>query len=222
MSKSENKSKKTITDLAGKPLRGDRQHNLDRLVGLVAQTITDEGQDYRGHMWAVRPQDDWAAMLGATVRTVGRLIKLPPIVTCDAQAEGRRVILLRIGQPNDSTAPAEVTDDARKHIVNTMAKIFRTKTGHAVAGKGYGCLNGLHDALPAGKQIAIFKTVLNDWPAFKAGVAIEVEKLIAEGNEKAHHRRHDYPSPSIILRFHKVAEEMHLMALQESGAAPLG
>lgn len=192
-------------------MRKDRKEKHERLCKLIEDDIqADPSQEFEGHRWAVRPQAEWCGLLGVSDRTLRDLTKIAPIQTATTLVEGRKTVLLRVGQPG------QMSD---RHLANIMAAIFTEKTGRRPQPRDWGRLRGLAQAWPEGAQIDIFRTVMSDWEAFKAGVAIEVDLLAAEGHEAMHHR-HDFPSIAVMLRFHPIGLEQHIMKLQWEGKKP--
>lgn len=191
-------------------MRKDRRQRHEKLCTLIEDTIALHPQEFEGETWAVRPQADWCELLGVSDRTLRDLTKIPPICTTTTHVEGRKAVLLRLG------TPAPRTD---RHIANVMANVFAEKTGRRPAARYYGMLRGLAQVWPEDAQLAIFKCVLGDWQMFKAGVQLEVDKMIADG-EGGEHRYHEFPSIAVILRFHHVALDMYIMHLQWEGKTP--
>lgn len=196
-------------------MRADKLERHKRLCELIEQTIVEavaqgEECEFEGHHWAIRPQPEWAAMLGVSVDTITDLIKEPPIRRTYTQVDGKRAALLRVGEPAPLTA---------REVANIMKARFRKATGQEPEPKCWGMLKGLASKWPEGAQVDIFQTVLDEWPAFKARVAMAVNEMLANG-EDAHHAWHDFPSISVMLRFHELAVELHILKLQETGKKP--
>ena len=197
-----------------KPLRRDKSERHQRLRKLILQTIDGSLSggmtfEFEGCVWAVRPEPEWAKLLGVkSADTISDLIKLPPIQKDYTQVDGKKALLLRVGPPGVPTP---------RKIANFMRGAFRTKTGRYPKKEEFPLLKVLAEEWPDGLQVEIFKATLDDWVAFKAGVAIEIEKMKAQG-EKAYHRHHGYPSPSVICKFRYVALELYVMRLQEDAA----
>ncbi|MBN8630724.1 MAG: hypothetical protein J0L76_07705 [Rhodobacterales bacterium] len=193
-----------------KELRKDKQLRHQKLCQLIAADIAEQPQEFEGYTWAVRSQPDWSSLLGVDERTVRNLIKMPPICTTTTQVEGKKTVLLRLGEPGAKSD---------RHVANIMAKVFTDKTGRKPSPRDFGMLKGLAQFWPDGVQAEIFRLVLNDWKGFKALVAIVVDDLIAEG-KNAFHRRHDFPSIAVIRAFHSMALEMYVMHLQANQLPP--
>lgn len=191
-------------------MRKDKQERHEKLCALIEETIAEHPQEFEGHTWAIRPQADWCELVGVSDRTLRDLTKIPPICTTTTHVEGRKAVLLRLGTPGAKTD---------RHIANIMANVFAEKTGRRPAARDYGMLRGLAQTWPEDAQLAVFKCVLNDWPMFMAGVQLEVDRMIADG-EEAQHRRYDFPSVAVMLRFHHVALDMYIMHLQDTGKTP--
>ena len=176
------------TPKGAKPIRQDKSERHKRLRKLILQTIdgTLSGGmafEFEGFVWAVRPEPEWAKLLGVkSADTISDLIKIPPIQKDYTQVDGTKALLLRVGPPGVPTP---------RKIANFMRGAFRAKTGRYPKKEVFPLLKVLAEEWPDGLQVEIFKTALNDWVAFKAGVAIEIEKMKAQG-EKAFHRHHDY------------------------------
>jgi|GEM_PF-4706993 len=210
-------SKLKVADPAAKgakPIRQDKSERHKRLRNLILQTIDGSlsggmAFEFEGFVWAVRPEPEWAKLLDVkSVDTISDLIKIPPIQKDYTQVDSKKALLLRVGPPGVPTP---------RKIANFMRGAFRTKTGRYPKKEEFPLLKVLAEEWPDGLQVEIFKAVLSDWVAFKAGVAIEIEKMKAQG-EKAYHRHHDYPSVSVICKFRHVALELYIMGLQENVA----
>jgi hypothetical protein len=196
-------------------MRLDKKTRHERLCILVKETISEilaSGNecDFEGFQWAVRPLADWAELLDVSVDTVTDLIKIPPIQRTYTQVEGKRAVLLRVGDPGP------LTD---REIANFMKKRFRAATGRNPTPKHWAMLKGLASKWPDGAQVQIFQTVLEEWPTFIAGVKFEIDEMIESG-APAQHAWHKYPSISVMLRFHKIAIDLYIMKLQATGAKP--
>lgn len=155
-------------------------------------------------MWAAKPQRDWCHQLNFSVSTLNRLIKLPPVVRETRMIDGVKVTLLRIGKPGPET-PYQI---ARK-----MACIWRKHfDGRTTTEREFGCLMGLAEDWPKGKQVEIFKTIMGNWGGFMAGV-----KLSTYGTDAMEKDRfYRLPSISVMRRFHAVGVEQYLIE-QQSG-----
>ena len=196
-------------------MRADKLARHGRLCELIEQTIAEaieqgEECEFEGYHWAIRPQADWAGLLGVSVDTVTDLIKEPPIRRTYTQVDGKKAVLLRVGDESALTI---------RELANIMKARFRKGTGQEPSTKGWAMLKGLASNWPEGAQIDIFQTVLDEWPAFKARVAMKINDML-ENDELAQHAWHKYPSISVILRFHELAVELYIMKLQEKGKKP--
>jgi hypothetical protein len=188
-------------------VRSDKKANLEALQALVAKIIEEQPVERDGFVWAALPQAEWAKRLGLADRTVRRLVKEPPLTHMVVQdGKGVKTTLIREGQPATKTA---------KHLANIMSQIFKEKTGGVVSRNAYGCLiKGLAVDWPDGLQVEIFKSVLDDWPAFMVGVDQAIVEL---GGTKRYYK---HPTIRLIRRFHAVALDHYLMQVQASGKAP--
>ena len=123
-----------------------------RLEALVRQTIEEQGQDFEGKTWAIRPRQDWAEMADVSTKTVTRVFKRPPFDTLQKLVEGRQAALVRIGKP-DPNQPTR--------LVKKMVLIFEAQTGKRVSGDPYGCLHGLVQDFRWGWQVEIFRYAIS-------------------------------------------------------------
>ncbi|MDZ4089132.1 MAG: hypothetical protein U1E69_20260 [Tabrizicola sp.] len=191
-------------------MRSDKLKRHERLCELVAKDLKQHPQEYEGYAWAIRSQSEWCGLLDVSDRTLRDLIKEPPIRTMTTHVEGRKAVLLRLGEPDTRTD---------RHLANIMANIFEDKAGRRPKPRDYGILRGLAQHWPEGAQLDIFRFLLKDWPLFRVGVSLEVDRMIHEG-EGGYHWKLDYPVISVMLRFHRVALEAYVMHLQENGLTP--
>lgn len=197
----------------GTALRKDKRERHEKLCKLITESIETDGQEFDGHVWAVRYQEDWADMLGVNVRTLRRLIKAPPIQSTVTSVEGVRATLLRLGEPGPPTP---------RTIAQTMARAFRTKTGQRVNPGQFGMLVGLAKEWPDGHQLAIFKYIISNegWEWFMVGVGLEIALLKAEGHADLKKMFFKYPHIPTLRRFEGVAYETWKMHLQGLGKWP--
>lgn len=179
-----------------------KQTTIDALRALVAARIVEAPYQYGGHAWAACPLQWYCDKLGISLATLKRMTGAPPFVRQRVKAGGKIVSLLRDGEP----AP-----QSKKHSQNKLASIWRKKTGRSPGGKAYGHMAGLLDHWGIDHAEAILKMVLDNWPAFMAGVKTEVAMLGDEGYD----RYFQFPSSSVLLRFHHVGWEMYMMQKQE-------
>lgn len=191
-------------------MRQDKQERFNRLVAVIEKIVEEEPNEFEGQVWAILPEPAWANLADISLPTLKRYIKLPPIQRTWTHVEGVKAVLLRVGE----SAPL-----SPRELANLMKSIFRKKLDFDVPQAQYGMLKGLAEKWPEGHQLEIFKLVVSEWSAFKAGVAIEVEKLIDAG-QPGKFTRHDYPSVPVMLRFQSVAVEMYMMDLQQRGIMP--
>lgn len=191
-------------------VRKDKQERFDRLVAVIEQQVQNEPVEFEDQVWANAPEPMWADLADISLATLKRYIKLPPIRRTWTHIDGAKVVLLRVGEP----APLKP-----REIANLMKSIFHKILKFEVQQTNYGILKGLAQKWPQGHQLEIFKLVLNNWPAFKAGVAIEIGMLIDAGRP-GKFTWHEFPSVSVMLRFQSVAVELYIMDLQEKGIFP--
>ncbi|UWQ52738.1 hypothetical protein [Leisingera caerulea] len=192
--------------------RKDRSQKLERLCEHINEIIALEGQEFDGHIWAILPQKEWAAMLGVDERTIRRLIKMPPIQTTTTQVEGVKATLLRVGKPGKPTP---------RTTAQAMAGIFRKRTEQSVNPNQFGCLVGLAEAWPDRHELEIFKYVTSPegWEWFMTGLGLEIA---VEQSEGKHTRKMFFKHPHIptLRRYAKVAFEAWRMHLMEKGKWP--
>lgn len=189
-------------------MRKDKEANLANFLRRINKIIKLDPYEFEGFAWAARSHKDWAAMLSVEVRTVGRLMKDPQIVSDCTLVDGTKMVLVRIGEAGQPT---------ERHIVNTMAKIFRMETGRRPSKRDIGCLYGLAQLLPDGSQVAIFKLAVSEWQAFMAGVKLEISVLNEQG-EATKDRYYEFPSIPVIRRFHDVAADFYDIEMQAKKA----
>ncbi len=128
-----------------------------------------------------------------------RIIVKPPFVRNRAVINGTLTTLLRLGELGPLT-----DRDRAIHLRN----IWRKKLGREVGPKAFGCLVAL--AKGWGEHApTIFAVVLNNWPAFMAGVKIDPDWT------KPRHLK--FPNIAVIRRFLHVAVELWMMQQQEKG-----
>ena len=70
----------------------------------------------------------------------------------------------------------------------------------------FGRLVGLAESWPDDHEVELFKLVLDNWPTFMAGVKVAIAAEGASGKGLYL----EYPSISVMRKFHEVAVEMHM------------
>ena len=173
---------------------------------LLERELADDGQFYDGHFWTVRPLEEWAEMMGVTTRTIRRWITQEPIQKLGLVVEGKRATLLRVGEPGE---PTPLT------ISRVMAKAFRQQTGKPPNRKYYGCLMGLAENWPDGRQVEVFKYTLKpeNWAAFMLHVKSEITLAQEAGQAGLKLMYFKHPHIPTILRFEGVALDLWKEAL---------
>lgn len=177
---------------------------IEPLRKLVADCIAHAPYELDGFQWAAHSQEWYCSELGIADKTLRRWISKSPFVRQAKQINGKKVTLLREGEPGPMT---------HRHIANILSNNFRNKFAKPVTKKEYGCLIGLAETWPEGEQVAIFKTVMADWQSFMSGVHCAIMEM-QDAGEDAVKRYYSFPSISVMRRFHDVGLELHLMKLQ--------
>jgi hypothetical protein len=176
----------------------------DQLRDLIARTIEEEAYDFEGFRWAARSQTEWCALLGFSPATLRRMTAPPsPFVRNCARVNGRKTTLLREGEPGPKTA---------RQLANAMGRIWYRRFKRQVGKKKWRCLLALAEIWPDGHEIEIFKLVLDDWSMFMVGV----KGMIALEGNNGKELYLEYPSITVMRRFHEVGIEMHMMQWQET------
>jgi hypothetical protein len=179
-------------------------NKADRLRNLIARTIEEAPYDFEGFRWAAKPQREWRTLLGFSPATLRRLAaQQPPFVRDCTHVDGRKMMLLRVGEPGPKTA---------RQLAKTMTYIWRKRFGRSVSRPDFGRLVGLAEVWPDGDQLEIFKAVLDNWPAFMVGA-----KLVIAAEGRRCKKRLDYPCITWMRRFDKVGIELYVKRLQEQG-----
>jgi hypothetical protein len=169
----------------------------DALLILIAKCIEEAPIELDGFRWCGMPQSEMATALQCSVETLRRLISKPPIV----RKRRMGMTLLRVGEPGPQT---------HYDLAQIMSAIFRKKTGRRTNVDQFNCLLGLAGEWPDGLQVELFKIAMTRWPEFMAGVNVEAQII----------RRYEFPSISVIRRFHHIAVQMMTGDYQESGKEP--
>lgn len=176
------------------PYDGGKVNNVTALSQLIAHRIEYAPFERDGHMWAAAAQQWWCDHLGVSPATLRRIIAKPPFVRDQTHVDHKRCTLLRIGEEGPKT---------ERHYRNILSKMWRGRVDRPTSKIEFGCICGLIEAWPEGKAPEIFKLVLDDWPAFMAGVKIEAPTP----------KYFTYPSLRVIRRFPHIAVD--LMAMQD-------
>lgn len=182
--------------------------NAAKLGKIVVDIIAAEPFKFEGFVWAAKHQPELASQLGMSVAALRRLITKPPFVrerTHDG--DGKPITLLRVGMPGPKTP---------RHLANIMAQFFHKKFGTRPTDKAFGCLCGLAEIWPNGKQIDIFKTVLANWEGFMGVAKLELEIAEDQGLLTFKNLKFDF-LPIPLLRIDCVAAaavEFHIAEMQ--------
>lgn len=174
---------------------------------LIADTIATAPFELDGFQWCALPQPVIASMLGMSVETLRRVISKPPFIRERTHKDGKPVTLLREGVPAPMT---------HRHVANIMSRIWRKKYDRTVNKAEYGCMIGLAENWPDGHQVEIFKLAVKEWTEFMAGVHIQIELLGDEGVK----RFYEFPTLTVMRRFHTVATELYSMQQQQKPGKP--
>jgi len=199
----------------GRQMRKKDAEKRAKLIELIAAGIVSHPIERGGFLWCGAPQDEWAKELKVSTRNFRRMIQEPPIVREPANVEtpeGKIVkyTLLRVakqGEPPTKTP---------QHVANIMRSVWKEKVDRPISGKEHGCLLGLAQVWPEGCQIDIFKTVLDNWSGFMAGVKI-IQEIMAHKGEAVTVKFYKYPSITVMRRFPQAAIELHGIKLQSEG-----
>lgn len=195
-------------------MRKDTQLRHDHLCNLIQEHVASDGQEFEGYEWIICSRAYWATRLGVSTRTISRLIKTPPIQTRDTMVEGKRVVLLRVGEPGKKSA---------KHLANIMAKDFRKRTGSKeIPDAQWGMLIGLAESWPSGYQEHIFRHVISPdgWRSFSAALNLHISfEQEANGQKNLKKRFLRHPSISVLRRFFTVAADSYKTDMQGSDSS---
>ncbi|PTX04597.1 hypothetical protein [Pararhodobacter aggregans] len=179
----------------------------EELIAWIKTRIGSKPIEHEGHTWMAMDQPADAAELGISERTLRTMINVPPIVKArTTYMDGTPVVLLRVGTPEP--------DNARM-IARKMANIFRKRTGLDTGQHAFGCLVGLVEIWPKGRQVDIFRTVMDDWPGFMAGVQcadMDAELAGKVLDPALKERFYGKPVIALIRKYPAVAVELHNMA----------
>lgn len=219
-----------------------KHQQLKALANLVAEEALANPFERGGYQWAAQPQQWWRDKLEYSVETLRRMISEPPFVREQASVGGKKMTLLRVlanGEAPKKT-PQRVANELRKiwlaREIDTAAIAAASKAGKAMktdkilkdgvlkmSSRDHGCLIGLAQVWPDGKQHAILKCVLKDWPSFMVGAKLSLAKqqdqvtgdtdLPIEGALFL-----KFPHLPTIRKFADVALELFIIDLQQKGA----
>lgn len=193
-------------------MRKDKQERLDRFADLVAETIKAGDplsvMVFEGATWAAMPQPRWCEKLKITDRTLRDLAKCPPIVsTKTVNDTSTPIVLYRLGSTPHLSA---------RHTANIMASLFRKKYDleERISRRDWGCLVNLARIWPEGVQVEIFRTLLADLDAFMAAVKA------ADPDCPHSIRYYNWLSIALVRKYHDVALDVYIGAVQAKGQKP--
>ncbi len=188
------------------------------LATMIEKEIADHPVPLDGHLWASKPQEDWATLLGVSIATLRRIISEPPFVRERTWNDEQCVVtLLRTGEPGPKSP---------RHLANIMAKIFREQTKRSPSDHAFGCLVGCAEVWPDGHQLKIFKLVLKEWDVFMVAfrLALDTGLLTPPSPPKTYAKPVQYlkwqhPHLPTLRLGASVALEFYQMRQQEKGEA---
>jgi hypothetical protein len=180
--------------------------NKKSKVALLCQLVTSKIAacpiPCDGYVWAANLQKIWCEQLGMSVATFRRMISKPPFDRTYAHVDGKKLCLIRIGDPHQKT---------KREYRNILSAMWRRKVKRPTKRSEFGCIKGLVDVWPEGKSPEIFKLVIDHWPTFVSGM-----KVHADYNPK-YHRYYTFPVLKVMRLFPDVAVEMWIMQQQHKG-----
>mgnify|MGYP003381916718 CR=1 FL=1 len=174
----------------------------DQFCALIAKLCETNPFHFEGRDWLAGGRQELAYMLGVSEATLGRYIKVAPIVRKRAAS----MVLLRVGEPDPLT---------HREIGNLMAKAYRKHSGREVSPRGAGCLYALAAEWPEGEQVNIFRHVLVHWDQYMSYVGCLIEDMNAFAGATVLRKRHlKKPSIATIRLFEMAATELYRDYLQ--------
>jgi hypothetical protein len=199
-----------------------REHTKTTLADLIADRIVSDPVERGGMQWAAFRQEPLAAALGVAVKTVERWTKEPPFQREIANVDGETRTLLRV--LGDGEAPTKTP----QYVANIMRKVWAEKVGTKLDARQHGCLIALAEEWPESHQVAIFTTILNDWPGFMAAtkhamevaadkLGVDLADVTGDDGEPYALRFFNFPTIPYMRRFHMIGPVVHAMALQDAG-----
>jgi hypothetical protein len=185
-------------------------HFAQIIENLIRDAQPENTVKFEGALWARLPQSAWCELLNVSAPTLRGLAKHLPVVSTKTNGEnGKPVVLYRLGdEPHYSP----------RHIANKMAKIFRDKHElQRMSSWDWGCLYGLAEVWPAGHQVEIFRTAIENWSDFMGGVGLYETD---DDQEMYDGRFYKYPVVKIIRKYPRVGLDLHILKLQWAGISP--
>lgn len=187
------------------------KHNSPAAEGfadLVLAIIAEKPFTFESHEWAALSQESWSKVTGLSPATIRRIISKPPFVRERTHKDGRVITLLRIGERGPDTS---------RRIANKMASLYRKRFGFRPGDSQFGCLVGLAEKWPQGKQVEIFKELLADWAGFLgvAKYALEVAEDTGAIEEFKNYKFNHLPISLVRIDcVAKAAVEFYIMQRQ--------
>lgn len=173
------------------------------LVSWIKARIANDPEpiEFEGHTWLALDQAADAATLGISDRKLRDMIKQPPIVKRrTTYADFVPVVLVRIGEPEP---------DNERLVARKMAGAFRTLTKRDVRPSDFGCLMGLAEIWPDGKQVEIFKCAIYNWSEFMSCVqCADIDAGVPEDHPYSA-RYYKYPVVALIRKYPQVAVDLY-------------
>lgn len=175
------------------------------LVEAVLNEIKAQPFSYLGVEWAAISQSELARRLDISPATLKRHIIDQGLCTRSTSIDRRKRFLIRVGEP--------VADDPHKALAKVMSAIFRKRfpAKGMLNKREFGCLIGLAEVWPEGKQIDIFRHALKDWVAVMASVKIANDELPEEDQRSLFY---DFPCIPVMRKFPEAVLEAWVLAKQ--------
>nr|KZA96499.1 hypothetical protein A4A59_05235 [Rhizobium leguminosarum] len=218
----------------------NKQANIAALSSVLLEMIADDPYERDGFVWAAATQPEFCASLGWSISKFYRVTGLPPFVRDVRKIDGIRKTILRVGEPGLAThekiakemssrlrsyrlrsrkaliaernALAGIANDTDANVDARIEKIehLLQVLPRMTTGDEFGHMCGFAKIWPQGYQIAIFKAVLADWPAFMAAMKMQIWTT-GKGEEKFF----EFVSTGVMRAFPQAAVELYVMQRQE-------
>ena len=183
---------------------------LSRLLGVIDLQIEINPVVKYSLQWCGLPQAELAERAQVTVRTIRRLARPPLIQFHVCEIDGVKLTLYRRADGQSSEQLDSIV------AARAMAKEWKRITGNKPSPPEFGCLLGLAEQWPPHSRLKIFRQSIEHWGDFMSAHKID-KATDPEQADKWKPRYLKFPNIRMLREGHKVAVDLYIMALQESG-----
>lgn len=204
------------------------------LIELIQWRIRTKPIEHRGRQWAALEQSAYAESLKVDVRTIRRWSASAPIVTLNAHVDGRKLCLMRIGEP-DAVPEDEAIAKAMARAYNRELRALRRRDVQTLASldaasdeavklaklldrepststkRDWGNMCELARQWPPEIAAAAFEFGIKNWSQTMSSIKLAAAEAGADAS-----RYYRYPLTALMRKYPKAALAPYVLHLQET------